>query len=191
MSRSIRAVLLAAGLSWLVCVGIALATATEKADDQRAKSEYLMKKFVISGGGAPGSADGRLANGTIGQSTPIGVGTDGTRWLYAGFWFSQDLLVSVTPDILRTELRQNYPNPFNPLTNIRYAVAEESLVEAAVYDVRGRLVRTLVHQVQPAGMHKVVWEGKDQAGRQVASGLYFCRMKTGDYTAVKKMLLMK
>ena len=85
----------------------------------------------------------------------------------------------------------NYPNPFNPLTVIRFSVPSRRHVELAVYDVRGRKVRTLVQGVLPAGAHQVAWQGRDDVGRQVSSGLYFCRLTAGAESLVHKMLLMK
>lgn len=88
-------------------------------------------------------------------------------------------------------LRANYPNPFNPVTTIRYGVPSEGRVSLAIYDARGRLVKNLLNEVQPAGFHEVVWNGTDSAGAQVASGVYLYRVVTGDRARMKKMLLMK
>jgi uncharacterized protein (DUF362 family) len=69
-------------------------------------------------------------------------------------------------------LEPNYPNPFNASTNLRYALPRESRIELAVYDLLGRRVRTIADGVQPAGWHTARWDGRDEAGRSVASGLY-------------------
>lgn len=92
---------------------------------------------------------------------------------------------------LRTTLGENRPNPFNPLTTIRFSMAEEGPVQIAVYDISGRQVRTLLSGMQPAGEHETVWNGTGANGRPVAAGIYFCRMKTGDETLSRKMVLLK
>ncbi len=72
----------------------------------------------------------------------------------------------------------NHPNPFNPMTVIRFALPTTQDVELSVFDVRGQRVRTLVHGTMPAGHHEVTWQGRDEGGRQVASGTYFYRLAT-------------
>lgn len=88
-------------------------------------------------------------------------------------------------------LGQNYPNPFNPVTNIRYALPRESYVEIGVYDVVGQKVRTLVIGTQSAGERTVAWDGTDDRGVALGSGVYFCKMTAGDFLQSRKLLLMK
>ncbi len=88
-------------------------------------------------------------------------------------------------------LWQNYPNPFNPATTIRFELPEDGRVVLRVYNVSGRQVRTLVERPYEAGYHSVVWDGRDDEGRQVASGVYFCKIKAGEYEQMKKMVLLK
>ncbi len=88
-------------------------------------------------------------------------------------------------------LAQNYPNPFNPSTKIRYALPESVPVRLAVYDIRGRQVRTLINARQTAGQHAVTWDGKNMEGRQVSTGIYFYRLTAGEYTRMRKMLLVR
>jgi hypothetical protein len=83
------------------------------------------------------------------------------------------------------------PNPFNPRTEIRYALDRAAETEIAVYDLRGRLVRTLVSGFVPAGEHLTCWDGNDDAGVPQASGVYFYRLQTSDYAETKKMTLLK
>jgi hypothetical protein len=90
------------------------------------------------------------------------------------------------------ELSNNYPNPFNPQTRIEFAIPKESTVNVAVYDVHGRLIRNLVaSERHSAGRYALEWDGTDDAGAKVASGVYFCRMVAGQYAATKKMTLLK
>jgi len=88
-------------------------------------------------------------------------------------------------------LRGNYPNPFNPSTTISFSLGSAERVVIDVYNVRGQRVRSLVDGVYGAGEHSVVWNGCDDLGRGVGSGVYFYRMISGDYSGVKKMLLLK
>jgi len=90
-----------------------------------------------------------------------------------------------------TLLGTNYPNPFNPSTTISYNLAREGFVTIDVYNIRGQRVKTLLQGIHKAGSGKIVWNGQDDIGHDVASGLYFYRMQTGDYSAVRKMLLLK
>ena len=94
-------------------------------------------------------------------------------------------------------LKQNYPNPFNPTTNIDFSLKEDSFVSLNIYNVRGQKVKTLVTDEMQAGNHSVVWNGKNDSGKSVSSGIYFSNFVTnnqngsGDYTSVKKMILLK
>jgi hypothetical protein len=88
-------------------------------------------------------------------------------------------------------LAQNSPNPFNPTTAIRFSLAAESEVRLAIYDVAGRSVRTLVDGRLPAGGNEAVWDGRDDRGLPVASGLYFCHLVTPERTAMRKMVMLK
>ena len=88
-------------------------------------------------------------------------------------------------------LAQNYPNPFNPSTTIDYSLAGTSPVEIAIFDVNGRKVRTLVSEVKMQGVHKAVWNGKNDRGTSVASGVYFYRLTAGEFTQIKKMILLR
>jgi len=89
------------------------------------------------------------------------------------------------------KLSQNYPNPFNPTTTIEYALPSRSNVTIAVYNLLGQKVRTLIETDKPAGLYKTAWDGTNDKNLPVASGLYFYRIKAGDFTASKKMLLLK
>lgn len=88
-------------------------------------------------------------------------------------------------------LRQNYPNPFNPQTTIEYQLPENTHVTIAIYDMRGRKVRTLISSDMKAGYHKVIWNARDEAGSSVSSGVYFYKIKTNEFLATYKMILLK
>ncbi len=88
-------------------------------------------------------------------------------------------------------VEQNYPNPFNPTTEIRYALPQQSDVRVTIYNAIGQKVRGLVSQKQDAGFYSVTWDGKNDAGQATASGIYLYRITAGQYSTVKKMILMK
>ncbi len=91
----------------------------------------------------------------------------------------------------RFALEQNYPNPFNPSTTIRYSLPTASEVKITVVNMLGRTVATLVDARRSAGQHEVVWNGRDDAGNAVASGLYLYRLQSENFRATKKMMLLK
>ena len=96
----------------------------------------------------------------------------------------------VTP-ALPLSLDQNFPNPFNPSTAIFYYLPEDSPVTLAVYDVSGRRVAGLVGKAEKKGRHFVTWNGKDERGGSVASGIYFSRLTVGKETISKKMVMLR
>ena len=91
----------------------------------------------------------------------------------------------------RYELAQNHPNPFNPATTIQYALVKPGHVTLTVFNVLGQTVRVLVNGEQKAGRYSVIWDGTDIAGHQVATGIYFYRLKTDGFTESRKMALIK
>ncbi len=92
---------------------------------------------------------------------------------------------------LNTQLLDNYPNPFNPETTIRFSLKEASSVSIGIYNVKGQLVKTLLSEVREAGNHGVLWNGRDDNGNAVSSGVYYYRMTAGSYIGFRKMLLLK
>ncbi|MCP4546893.1 MAG: T9SS type A sorting domain-containing protein [bacterium] len=89
-------------------------------------------------------------------------------------------------------LARNYPNPFNPSTEIIFAVNGNGMkISLEIFDVAGRKVRTLVDGFQTPGQHKIVWQGDDDAGKPVVSGVYFYRLEGDDFRETRKMMLLK
>jgi flagellar hook assembly protein FlgD len=87
-------------------------------------------------------------------------------------------------------LEPSYPNPFRAATRIDYSLPASTPVELAIYDVNGRVVRTLVSvERQPAGVYQVEWDGRNQAGLPVASGMYFYRLQAGDRLVDSRMMV--
>ncbi len=96
---------------------------------------------------------------------------------------------SVTPRVF--SLNANYPNPFNPMTKISFSLPEAQDVRLTVYGVDGKKVATLIDDRMGAGLHEVVWTGRDDSGKSVATGTYFYQIKAGPYSQVRKMTLVK
>ena len=93
--------------------------------------------------------------------------------------------------LVSSALKQNYPNPFNPETTINFYVAKNGEVIIDVYDLKGRKVKTLVENTYNKGSHSVVWNGKNEQGNDVASGVYLYRMRNGGFSSTRKMILLK
>ena len=126
---------------------------------------------------------------------------------------SQNLTISEIPDTLRTivfsdysgvddnqgsgalpkkfALEQNHPNPFNLETTIEYALPKEGQVKIAIYNVLGQKIRTLLDRREPVGCRRIMWDGKNDRGEIVSSGIYFYRIETEGFIQAKKMLLLK
>jgi hypothetical protein len=96
---------------------------------------------------------------------------------------------SVVPD--KFSLLQNYPNPFNPTTVVKFEIVQPAMVSLKIYNILGRLVKVLVDEEKVAGTYTAYWDGKDQNGQPVSSGIYFYKLDTGNFTEVKKMALIK
>jgi DNA-binding transcriptional regulator YhcF (GntR family) len=88
-------------------------------------------------------------------------------------------------------IAQSYPNPFNPETEISYTLPENSYVSVTIFNVQGQKVKRLVNEYQPAGTRKVVWDGRDENGEGVASGIYFYRIEAGSHSVTNRMILLK
>ncbi len=148
--------------------------------------------LVVDG---PGTLDDFLAEGMAGDWTlhvADGVGSDTGTLVSWGL----NLLTADTPtasdDVPTvTRLAGNRPNPFNPRTTVSFDLAAAGRVTLDVFDLRGRLVRTLVDERLPAGRHDVLWDGRDAGGRETASGVYLCRLRAGGADQMRKMTLVR
>ena len=125
---------------------------------------------------------------------------EGTSYkVYTGFWNPwvvemspvewEEFDFSQRPTVFA--LRQNYPNPFNPTTVIQYALPKSSLVKIEVYNILGQRVRALVEEEQEPGYKMIQWDGKDDGGVEVSSGVYFYKIEAGDFVECRKMTLLK
>jgi hypothetical protein len=105
-------------------------------------------------------------------------------------------LITDIPNESKTEptgfvLYDNYPNPFNLSTTIAFQLPQPSKIRLAIYDLQGHELRLLVHQLKSAGYHSVNWDGRDEAGNCVASGIYYYKLWTNQFNVTKKCLLIK
>lgn len=202
------------GSEWIFDV-YAMTTCSDPVD--AANDNYASAKLVFQDGGGTeiGSAevvmvDNTAPLGTWTQHTVSAFAPQGTDSVKAYILFIQPTSmggsvyvddaslrqgtptgVDDAPASPGVTLHQNVPNPFNPTTTIRFSVSEESHVQLAVYDVAGRLVRTLVDGIKPANEYAIDWDGLDNDGLAVHSGVYFYRVEAAGYSDVRKMTLLK
>ncbi len=155
----------------------------------------------LSCGTATGTSNFDIEPTGLSQVRYIRVVDDGSSSSgpYAGF----DLdAIKITPPIsiveskyvdlsLRAQFGVLAPNPFSSAVRIPYQVARSGVVKLGVYDVSGRLVRSLASAVHQPGYYQVIWPGVDDQGRKAPAGVYFVRLETGDYTATEKVILVK
>ncbi|MDZ4122174.1 MAG: T9SS type A sorting domain-containing protein [Candidatus Cloacimonadaceae bacterium] len=97
----------------------------------------------------------------------------------------------VPPPPLVTQIRSAYPNPFNPNLNIAYDIAQPSLVNIEVYNLKGQLVKTLINTQKQPGLYSTTWFGDDEQGQKIGTGVYFVRMKAGKYETTRKVTMVK
>jgi len=116
---------------------------------------------------------------------------------YGGVWRRplSEMVTAVEDDFSQVPvgfaLEQNYPNPFNPQTTIRYQLPKAAHVVLKIYNLSGQEVRTLVNARQPAGVNAVVWDGRDEFGKEVSSGVYIYRLQTGESVQSRKMSFVR
>ena len=140
--------------------------------------------------GAGLSSSANFLDGTVGQMI-IDKSSDSSFALSHGFWYqiSKDIMTGIEEDELTPEtfeLKQNYPNPFNPSTTIVFNLPKASDVRLVIFNVLGQEVGTLVDDKLAAGKYDIKFEASN-----LAAGLYFYRIKAGDFVETKKMLLVK
>lgn len=116
---------------------------------------------------------------------------DSQRRLYEYGTGQSDVNSEITTRPVGFALKQNAPNPFNPSTIIKYSVERKSHIVLTVFNLLGQRIRTLVDELRSKGSYSAEWNGKDETGDQVASGLYFYRIQVGSKSASKKMILLK
>jgi hypothetical protein len=150
--------------------------------------EYLLKASKIGylsqyNGNVENLEDAEFLNLTVG-ATEVNFVLPGRRQTNV----EQDKTASMPRSVA---LIGNYPNPFNPSTNIMFELPQQTRVSVDIYNISGALVRRVLENSLPAGRHTVSWDGQDQYGAQVSSGVYLVQLKAGDNLLVRKILLMR
>jgi hypothetical protein len=161
-------------------------------------SANQIPRQVLDGGGAMWiSTTSYKLSSSLGQS--ITGSQSATNRLYTGFWNPWVVTMSPVEEVegdvsqlpKEFDLSQNYPNPFNPTTVIEYALPKASQVKIQIYNILGQKVRNLVDEQQEAGYKTIYWDGKDDHGKEISSGVYFYRIVARDFVKCKKMTLLK
>lgn len=155
-------------------------------------SALELVRSTLDGGGGLSSGGAFELHGTIGQFDP-GLSSGGDFELKGGFWAGGDASTA-TPDQETprfTRLFDPVPNPFNPKATLAFELAEPGKVTVRVFDVTGRRLRALADEAMPAGRYDLTWDGRDDAGAELASGVYFIQMRAGRYAGVRKAVLVR
>ncbi len=150
---------------------------------------------AIFRGGASFPGDGSLFSITLGDVAPDAIRLERVHFLdlsgVAIPGIGSPVNVIETYPVLRTTLLQNIPNPFNPSTLIPYQLGAPARIKITIYSTLGQQLRVLVDEVQEWGRHEVLWDGRDDAGREVASGVYLYRFEAGRHIDVRKAILLR
>ncbi len=158
-----------------------------------ASAQITLDKVVI---GTPG---GTMSSGSIQMdltlSQPVvGPILGGTTKGDLGFWWQVSSITTSVKDAIPTQfaLRQNTPNPFSTRTSITYAIPRGPVpVFLGIFNVQGGLVRTLIHESQSPGTFTVTWDGRDDNGQYVKTGVYFTKFSAGSYQRTAKTVMLK
>ena len=154
-------------------------------------ADNFINTLTITSGDVDGDTDGT----TVTPAPPIVFNPNGDL-LASGSTTGHVVLWNPETGEAKTALFTNYPNPFNPETWIPYELATPAEVTVDIHSATGQLVRTLRLGHQPAGIYQyrsraAYWDGRNEVGEPVASGIYFYTLTAGDFTATRKMLIMK
>jgi hypothetical protein len=175
----------------------ALAAASLLALDAQPGASFEITRYTIAGGGGTSSGSQFTLTGTLGQ---IEAGTlNGVRFtLRGGFWQGGHITTGVDDDLpagaglpLAFRVYPARPSPFNPSTVIAYDLPAPLHVRMEIYNPLGRLVAVLVDGPRPAGRHAVRWDGGNQGGQRVASGIYLVRTVAGEWSDLQKVTLLE
>ena len=137
--------------------------------------------------------DSENGNYTLAANSPlVGAGENGTNIGALGVG-CESIELSIDENVIPVQytLHQNYPNPFNPVTSLRYDLPEDGLVSITIYDMMGRIVKTLVNSSQTAGYKFIQWNSTNNRNEPVSAGLYLYTIQAGEFRQTKKMVLLK
>ena len=176
-------------------------------DDGRSDPSDVYAQRITGSGSVLWASDGYGVCTVAGHQTASTITSDGNRGAVVAWSDFRDDL-TYDPYIMRVTLQgtgvelaeaprfwptllQNHPNPFNPATKIEYSLASRARVRLRIYDVRGNPVAELVDGSVPEGPHEVTWDGRDDRGRAVSSGVYFYQLEVAGAAASRRMVLLK
>jgi len=159
-------------------------------------------KTVQSTGTGNAYNNGVTGNGVQQGNLVFTVPSDAPDQLYYNCEFHVNMTGSITVNTVVSvagadplprafSLGQNFPNPFNPVTTIQYRIPDRAPVELVIYDLSGKRLRTLVKATQEQGIRTVTWDGRNEQGGVMATGVYVYRLQAGSYVQSKKMILLK
>lgn len=170
----------------IVCITIALASFISIAFTQT----YDLWGFTDQGATHATAANYNIW-GSFGKAT-CGKMTGGNYALNGGYYYTEIEEILTQPEQRFTfSLSQNYPNPFHFYTSTEYTIAKTSDVVVTIYSITGQIVKNIKAKSQKPGAHRIIWDGRDDKGQRVASGIYFFRLETDMHTASNKMLLLR
>ena len=188
----------------MMVLGIELSLAQEKI----AANNTVVKYVMGSGGVLYSSSQNYFHSATTGEVIVGGV-ISANHFMISGFWARPFLEPNDVDNRIdaaipsKYQLHQNYPNPFNPTTTIEYDIPEVSTVNIEIYNITGQRVRHLIRsKAEEPGYKKIIWDGRNDYGNTVASGVYFCRVFINNHSSnvqngeamfqqTKKMLFVK
>ena len=153
-------------------------------------AQYKISNSVFSNGGSISGSSMNQIISTIGEPV-IGTSGNSVNQIQSGFWYSEDILTGVEKNDRNSipkefQLMQNYPNPFNPTTTIIFDLPKESHVTMKIYNILGQEVKTLINETKKPGSYHLNFNASS-----LASGVYIYRIKAGEFTSTKKMMLIK
>ena len=156
---------------------------------------YAVQQSVADMAGALSHSDAYSISDCVGQSSGVGV-TAGANYVASIGFLNKGTLetgIEDEPDLMPScfRLMQNYPNPFNPTTVLHFEVPTASHITITVWDVLGREVNRIYDERTEPGWHQIIWDGKNQSKRPVATGIYFFRMQVEQFVQVRKGMLLK
>lgn len=170
-----------AGLTALVIIGLSLGPAA---------AEFAVPQSVVGTGGSNAVSSGFGVRGTVGQTVVFKSSAESFDAAH-GYWYNPYTTVTDISDNgeqspISHRLDQNYPNPFNPSTTIQFAIPARSHVSLVVYDVAGHRVATLVNRELDRGVYSEVFNARD-----LATGVYFYRLRTESFSQTRKLVILK
>jgi len=163
----------------------------------QSSANYTVEKSVFDEGGSLSRSTGYTVQDAAGQPSPLDACASANYSESSGIWVRVGSMPTAVGETnaencpATFNLFQNYPNPFNPETEIRFALARHSRVVIDVFNTLGQQIVTLINKQYAAGFHSVHWDGNDRNGRRASSGIYVYRIQAGEFSQVKKMILLK